>query len=234
MIKTSNFFKSNFVSDKSNLKETTEIKNDITLKKTFIYVPHPEYFFDILTWIYTKDERRLSIAADEIESFLSILNLGIYLEMNDEFFKTLLENCEIKLDEELLTHHLWSRFSFTYEVLKNLINLMPDNNYFLKMNAVLAWLKEDNTKRSSKQNETIQEKDFELLTSSDFFRAKKFLSENKFLNFLNVRELFAIKQMYPNLIPALDTTNLIERYVNKIQLRIYCRVCKKVISIKLI
>ena len=231
LIKVSNYFKVNLKGEKSSLKEQIEIKHDVPVRKTYIYVPHQEFFFDVLTWIYTKDEKRLSLAADEKESFLSILNLGIHLEMNDEFFKTLLENCEIKHDEDLLTHHLWSRFSFTFEVLTNLLNLMPKENYFLKLNAVLAWLKEDNTKRTCRGNETIQEKDFELLTSNDFFRAKKFLADKKFLNILSVRELYVIYNLYPNLIPVLDTSYLVERYVNvnKPMLRIICKVCKKVI-----
>ena len=58
--------------------------------------------------------------------------------MSEEFFKTLLENCEIKLDEELLNHHLWSRFSFTFEVLVSLLGLMPKDNYFLRICGLLA------------------------------------------------------------------------------------------------
>ena len=85
-----------------------------------------------------------------------------------------------------------SRFSFIFEVLKNLLNLMPKENYFLKLKAVLAWLKEDNTRRTCRGNETIQEKNFELLTSNDFLRAKKFFADKKFLYFLSVIELYVI------------------------------------------
>jgi len=115
-------------------------KKGKTITKTFIYLPHPDFFFDILTWIYSNDSDRLALAADEPESFLSILNLGIFLEMNEMFFKILLEKCEIKISEKLLNHHLWSRFSFTFDVLQNLLKLIPEHDHFLKINACLSWL----------------------------------------------------------------------------------------------
>jgi hypothetical protein len=239
LIKSSNYFVKNLLnSSNTNLnssnttyprpREDTVKTNDMVIKKMYIYVPHPEYFFDILTWIYSKDAHRLSLAADEPESFLCILNLGIFLEMSDDFFKTLLETCEIKLDEELLVHNLWSRFSFTFEVLTNLLNLMPKDNYFLKICALLSWLKEDNTAKNSDTNDTIKEKEFEVLTSKDFFLVKNFLTENKLLNYVNVGELTRIREQFPNLIPALDTNYLVEKYIVKPNLRISCRVCKKV------
>lgn len=228
LMKNSKYFLQNFSGDKKDLKEETEKKNDIALRKTYIYIPHPEYFFDILTWIYSKDAKRLSLAADEPESFLCILNLGIFLEMNDDFFKTLLEYCEIKLDEDLLVHNLWSRFSFTFEVLTNLLTLMPKDNYFLKVNALLSWLKEDNSQKTSETNDTIREKEFELLTSKDYFLVKNFLAENKFLHNINVNELLILKNKFPNLIPTLDTSYLIEKFIVKPSMKVTCRVCKKV------
>ena len=213
---------------KQNYKEEIIKLNDINVKKTYIYVPHPEYFFDILTWIYAKDSRRLSLAADEPESFLCILNLGIFLEMCGEFFKTLLEHCEIKLDEDLLQHSLWSRFSFTFEVLTNLINLMPKENHFLKINALLSWLKEDNSQKPSETNDTIKEREFELLTSKDYFQVKNFISDQKLMQQINVNELLILKNKFPNLLPALSTEYLIEKFVAKPAIKISCRVCKKV------
>ncbi len=170
----------------------------------------------------------MTLAADEPESFLCILNLGIFLEMNDDFFKTLLEYCEIKLDEDLLAHNLWSRFSFTFEVLISLLNLMPKDNYFLKTLALLNWLKEDNSQKTNDTNETIKEKEFELLTSKDYFLVKNFLHDNKFFHYINVNELHILKNKFPNLIPTLDTSYLVEKYIVKHQMKIFCRVCKKV------
>jgi hypothetical protein len=228
LLKTSKFFSQNFSGDKKHLREDIETKNEIIMRKTYVYIPHPEYFFDILTWIYSKDAKRLTLAADEPESFLCILNLGIFLEMNDDFFKTLLEYCEIKLDEDLLVHNLWSRFSFTFEVLTNLLTLMPKDNYFLKINALLYWLKEDHSQKTNETNETIKEKEFELLTSKDYFMVKNFLADHKYLHYINVNQLFILKNKFPYLITALDTTYLVEKYIIKSQLKIYCRVCKKV------
>ena len=148
--------------------------------------------------------------------------------MNDEFFKTLIDYCEIKLDEELFHHNLWSRFSFTFEVLTNLLTLMAKDNYLLKLNGLLSWLKEDNTKRTNQPNDAIKEKEFELLTSKDYFQVKKFLSENKFLQYINVNEILILKNKFPNLVPALDTSYLIEKYIIKSSIKIKCRVCKKV------
>lgn len=228
MLKYSKYFEQTFNGENKKVKEDTVKINDISLKKTFVYVPHAEYFFDILTWIYSKDPKRLSLAADEPESFLCILNLGIFLEMSDEFFKTLLENCEIKLDEELLNHNLWSRFSFTFEVLTNLLGLMTNDSYFLKVSALLYWLKEDNSQKTSETNDTIKEKEFELLTSKDYFQVKTYLEENKYLEQINVTQLLQLKNKFPNLIPALNTGYLVEQYVAKSALKIACKVCKKV------
>ena len=229
LIKNSKFFKDNLTGDKKQIKEEKiKTKAGIHIIKSFIYIPHPDYFFDLLTWIYSKDSKRLSLAADEPESFLCIMNLGIFLEMNDDFFKTLLENCEIKLDEELFTHYLWSRFSFTFQVLINLLNLMPRDNYYLKLIALLYWLKEDNSQKMSETNDTIKERDFELLTSKDYFQVKKFIAQNRFMNQINVNELLLIKNKFPAHLPVLDTTLLIEKYVINSTLRIICKVCKRV------
>ena len=229
LIKNSKFFKDNLSGDKKQIREEKiKTKVGIVIKKSFLYLPHPDYFFDLLTWIYSKDAKRLSLAADEPESFLCIMNLGIYLEMNDDFFKTLLENCEIKLDEELFTHNLWSRFSFTFQVLINLLNLMTKDNFYLKLIALLYWLKEDNTQKMSETHDTIREKDFELLTNKDYFLVKKFIAQNKFMSQINVSELLLIKNKFPAHIPVLDTTLLIDKYIINSTLRIICRVCKRV------
>jgi len=184
--------------------------------------------FDLLTWIYSKDSKRLSLAADEPESFLCIMSLGIFMEMNDDFFKTLLENCEIKLDEELFNHNLWSRFSFTFQVLVNLLNLMPKDGYYLKIIALLYWLKEDNSQKVSETQETIKDRDFELLTSKDYFQVKNFIANNKMLHHLNVTELSLIKSKFPSHLPVLDTSFLVEKYVINSTVRILCKVCKRV------
>ena len=226
--KNSKFFKDNLSGEKKNIKdEKVSLKNNVIYTKSLVYIPNPDYMFDLLTWVYSKDAKRLSLAADEPESFLCIMNLGIFLEMNDDFFKTLLENCEIKLDEELFNHNLWSRFSFTFQVLINLLNLMPKDFYYLKLIALLYWLKEDNSQKISETQETIKERDFELLTSKDYFQVKKFISQNKMLTHITVIELALIRSKFPSHFPVLDTTCLIEKYVINSTLRIICKVCKR-------
>ena len=229
LMKNSKFFKDNLSGEKKNIKdEKVNVKNNVSFTKSFGYIPNPEYVFDILTGVYSKDAKRLSLAADEPESFLCIMNLGIFLEMTDDFFKTLLENCEIKLDEELFNHNLWSRFSFTFQVLVNLLNLMPKDAHYLKLIALLYWLKEDNSQKISETQETIKERDFELLTSKDYFQVKKFIAEKKMLTSITVQDLFNIKSKFPSHFPVLDTTFLIEKYVINSTLRIICKVCKRV------
>lgn len=223
--------KSNKIPQVAQNKESdknSNIINSKTIVKTFIYVPHHEFFFDILTWIYSKDVYRLALGADEPESFLSILNLGIFLEMNDIFFKALLEKCQIKMSEELFNNQLWSRFSFTFDVLKILIKLIPEKEQFKKITACLAWLKENNTLKQSKSEHKVQEREFELLTSKEFFLVKNFLAQEGYLNFLSVWDLYSLKNKFPRLTPALDIIKIIENFIEQNPLKIRCRICKKV------
>ena len=88
--------------------------NKIT--KTYINIPFSDYFF-VLTWIYSKDIKRLALIADEQDIYLSILSLGVYLGLSQDFFSSIIDTCEIKLDENLIKSDLWSRFQFPFEVL---------------------------------------------------------------------------------------------------------------------
>ena len=66
LIKNSKYFGQLFdTKERQPTKEEKSTFNNTTITKTYIDVPHPEYFFDILTWIYTKDSHRLSSTADE-------------------------------------------------------------------------------------------------------------------------------------------------------------------------
>jgi len=215
-------YSNNRLCEKEN-KEESKI-----FTKTFIYVPHPDFFFDILTFIYSRDADRLALAADEPESFLSILNLSIFLDMNDVFFQVLMEKCEIKINKELLNHHLWSRFSFTFDVLKSLLKLIPEENNYLKVTACLSWLKEDNTLKQSRGEAKIQERELELLTSKEFYELKNFLAEKIFLQNLSIQNLNKIRKSFPRLIPAFDARVVIEKYIEKSGIKVSCKICKKV------
>lgn len=199
--------------------------NDIT--KTFIDVPHPEYFFDILTWIYSKDSHRLSCAADEPESFLSILSLGIHLELCDGFFTSMLTTCDIQLDENLIQNTQWSRFCFTFEVLVNLIELMPKESFLLKVCALLSWLKEDNTLKLTSEDDYINERELELLTSKEFFMVKDFVNKNKIEEKMTIADLGYIKCKYPFLVPIFDIDYLINKYIENSKMKISCKICGK-------
>ena len=102
------------------------------IKKTYINIPSSDYFFDILTWIYSKDIKRLSLIADDQESYLSILSLGVFLGLSQEFFTSIIDTWEMKLDSNLVKSELWSRFQFPFEVVSSLIDLIPKDKFYLK------------------------------------------------------------------------------------------------------
>lgn len=63
--KNSKFFKDNLSGDKKNIKdEKVSLKNNLSYVKSLVYIPNPDYMFDLLTWVYSKDSKRLSLAAD--------------------------------------------------------------------------------------------------------------------------------------------------------------------------
>ena len=228
LIKNSKYFGQLFdTKERQPTKEEKSTFNNTTITKTYIDVPHPEYFFDILTWIYTKDSHRLSSTADEPESFLSILSLGIFLELCDDFFNSILTTCEIQLDDKLIQNAQWSRFCFTFEVLVNLIELMPKDNYLLKVCSMLSWLKEDNTLPIDDENESVSEKELELLTSKEYFMVKKYLKEEKMLELLTMSDLNVIKEKYPKRLPAIDIDELIEKYIVGNTMKITCKICNR-------
>ena len=221
----SNFFSKNLNGQSGNIKNTTVTIDSGSYIKSFIYVAHPDYFFDILTWIYSQDSKRLSMSIDEPESFLCLLNLGINLSMQDNFFKTLLAECQFPINEDLFNHTLWSRFSFTFPVLVNLLEMMEDDPN-LKLVATLNWLKEDVSRNNL--DETIMERDFELLTSADFFNVKKFIEKKNFLDKITIRNLHEIQKKFTHLLPVLDTGKLLDKYITQLDQKIICRVCKRI------
>lgn len=226
LIRSSNYFKELLeTKTKSPTKEEECKMGDNTIIKTYIDIPHPEFFFDILTWLYSKDSSRLIFAADESESFLSMLSLGIFLQLSDTFFNAILKEGEIELDEKVISFPLWSRFCFTFEVLVTLIDLMPKNKFLLRIKALLSWLKEDNTLSSQDEENLVNEKELELLTSKEFFLVKNYIEKNKLLHQISFEELFIIKEEFPKLIPVLDIDYLCDTYLNNSNVKIVCEVC---------
>ena len=210
-------------------KEEEIIIEDNKIIKTYINVPQSEFFFDILTWIYSQNKERLIMIADEPDNFLSVLNLGIFLELNESFFNIILNNCEVKLDLNLINNNLWSRFCFNFDVLLKLLNFMNENDYLLKISALLSWLKYDNKIKMSNNifEEDVNKRELELLTSKEYFLVEEFIKKNRLINNLKLNELNEIKNNYSHLIPILDFNYLFEKYIEKNGYKIHCKICGK-------
>ena len=237
LINNSAFFNKLLNTKEIKPTKTDEINiegNKIT--RTYINIPHSEFFFDILTWIYSKDIKRLSFIADDQESYLSILSLGVFLGLKHEFFSSIVNACEMKLDEELINSELWSRFQFPFDVLTSLIDLMPKENNSLRFFALIFWLKED--KRNQKNNvlsggdlgedeyEDVDYAELDLLTSDDFFKIKEYIKEKKLCQNLDINDLIRLRNEFPKLLPVLDYEYIIDKFVENPNVKISCRICK--------
>ena len=233
---------STFFNKLLNTKEINPIKTEEVIIegkkiiKTYINIPHSEFFFDILTWIYSKDIKRLSFIADDQESYLSILSLGVFLGLKHEFFSSIVNACEMKLDEELINSELWSRFQFPFEVLTSFIELMPKENNSLKFFALISWLKEDNrnkkndnrgkTEEGEEEYEDVDYSELDLLTCDDFFKIKDYIKEKKICQTLDINDLIRFRNEFPKLLPILDYSYIIDKYVENSKVKISCRICR--------
>ena len=210
-------------------KEEEIIIEDNKIIKTYINIHQSEFFFDILTWMYSQDKERLIMIADEPDNFLGVLNLGIFLELKESFFNIILNNCEVKLDLNLINNNLWSRFCFNFEVLLKLLEFMNEKDYLLKISALLSWLKYD-SKIKIKNNifeEDINNRELELLTSKEYFLVKDYIKNNHLIYNLKLNELYEIKNNYSHLIPILDFGFLFEKFIEKNNYKIHCKICGK-------
>ena len=237
LINNSTFFNKLLNTKEINPLKTEEVNIEgKRIIKTYINIPHSEFFFDILTWIYSKDIKRLSFIADDQESYLSILSLGVFLGLKHEFFSSIVNACEMKLDEDLINSELWSRFQFPFEVLTSLIELMPKENSSLKFFALISWLKED--KRSKKSDtsskaeegeeeyEDVDYSELDLLTCDDFFKVKDYIKEKKICQTLDINDLIRFRKEFPKLLPILDYSYIIDKYVENSKVKISCRICR--------
>ena len=58
LTKNSKFFKDNLSGEKKHIEdEKVETKGNISYTKSYVYTPNPEYMFDLLTWVYSKDAK---------------------------------------------------------------------------------------------------------------------------------------------------------------------------------
>ena len=237
LINNSTFFNRLLNTKEINPLKTEEVNIEgKKIIKTYINIPHSEFFFDILTWFYSKDIKRLSFIADDQESYLSILSLGVFLGLKHEFFSSIVNACEMKLDEELINSELWSRFQFPFEVLTSLIELMPKENNSLKFFALISWLKEDNrnkkndimgkTEEGEEVYEDVDYSELDLLTCDDFFKIKDYIKEKKICQTLDINDLIRFRKEFPKLLPILDYSYIIDKYVENSKVKISCRICR--------
>ena len=237
LINNSTFFNKLLNTKEINPLKTEEVNIEgKKIIKTYINIPHSEFFFDILTWIYSKDIKRLSFIADDQESYLSILSLGVFLGLKHEFFSSIVNACEMKLDEELINSELWSRFQFPFEVLTSLIELMPKENSSLKFFALISWLKEDKRNKKSENSgkteegeeeyEDVDYSELDLLTCDDFFKVKDYIKEKKICQTLDIDDLIRFRKEFPKLLPILDYSYIIDKYVENSKVKISCRICR--------
>jgi hypothetical protein len=237
LINNSTFFNKLLNTKEINPLKTEEVNIEgKKIIKTYINIPHSEFFFDILTWFYSKDIKRLSFIADDQESYLSILSLGVFLGLKHEFFSSIVNACEMKLDEELINSELWSRFQFPFEVLTSLIELMPKENNSLKFFALISWLKEDHrnkkneimgkTEEGEEVYEDVDYSELDLLTCDDFFKIKDYIKEKKICQTLDINDLIRFRKEFPKLLPILDYSYIIDKYVENSKVKISCRICR--------
>jgi hypothetical protein len=229
LIKNSEYFDKLLNKNEISPEKTEEVNIEGNkIIKTYINLPSSDYFFDILTWIYSKDIKRLSLIADDQESYLSILSLGVFLGLSQEFFNSIIEACEIKLDINLIKSELWSRFQFPFEVLTSLIDLMPNENYSLKFFSLVSWLKEEKNKNLEDidEYENVDSSELDLLTCDDFFKVKNYIKEKNICENLGINDLTLFKNEFPKLMPILDYSYIINKYVENSKAKISCRICK--------
>ena len=149
------------------------------------------------------------------------------MQLSDDFFTSVIEDGNIQLDEKLINFPMWSRFCFTFEVLITLIDLMPKSNSFLKLKALLGWLKEDKDLPINQENDFICERELELLTSKEFFMVKNFIKENNYVKNLSLDQLFIISQNYSLVLPALDIDYICDTFLGKSDIKAKCKICGK-------
>ena len=201
----------------------------LTHLKTPITVPHVDYFFDLLTWMYTKDKKRLKKLAAETESLLCLLNLGVYLKMNEDLFSVLLGEGAINLSIKDFETELWSRTEFTFPVLVKVVEAMKLSNQE-KLIAALSWMKENFIKYPYTTAESEKEREIELLTSMDYYNLRKYIKENKLMSGVDTAFLKELFREFPKLTGLFDSGIIFTEFGLLDGHKIWCKICKKVFA----
>ncbi|MDR3549536.1 MAG: hypothetical protein P4M11_14930 [Candidatus Pacebacteria bacterium] len=197
--------------------------------KTPISIPHSEYFFDILTWMYTKDKKRLKKAALETESLLSLLNLGVFLRMHDDFFNVLLVENPINLSIKDFETELWSRTAFSFQVLVKVVEAMKLSNHE-KLIALLSWMKEDFVTFPYSTPEAEKERETELLTSMDYCVMRGYIKDNKLMSGVDTLFLVELFKEFGKLSGLLDSEAIFKEFGMLGGRKVWCKICKRVFA----
>ena len=220
------------------------------LIKTAISFNQSEWFFDILLWMYGKDNERLLASGDEVDSFLSLISLGRTLQLKEVFFELLIDAFEV-VDFELFKHKLWSRFCIDFSTItkilrKSSLNTSSSTNTLNNLNSLskqpsttftpqtpttsfkilfglLSWLRE-----KSSLDETSINKDLELYNSSHLSDVQQYIKANNLMESINISELETLKTKFQHLIPILHIEFIVQKHILKQVVKITCRVCKRI------
>jgi hypothetical protein len=213
LINSSSFFEDIF-SEKQNNSNILQTETYNNIKVTSIdNFPNSEFVFDILIWIYGRNDEKLKkISKKHFNSFLSLLNLGIYLKMKENYFEILLSDLnKFNWDISAFTNQLWSRSIFTFPILERIVKQMPQNNYN-KIIALLYWLKNSKNKK-------------ETLISHDLFYVRNYMKYYKLMNTLSLNQIVTLKKQFNEYSSALDINGFLNQFL--IGGRVKCLVCKK-------
>lgn len=191
-------------------------------KQTNIIIPHEDFFFDVLVYMYTKNGIKLKKAAKEVKSFLYLLSLGVFLKMKEDYFEVLLTDIKFDWKVESFQDPLWSRTIFTFPILERIIRQMPGEN-LNKVIALLSWLKviDQDTNTILNEPENIED----TLTSHDLFYVRNFIKKNKLMMSLPSKEIIKLKKDFSQYTSAFDSYGIINNFI--LGEGLHCIVCKK-------
>ncbi len=195
--------------------------------RTSLSLPHHECFYDILTWMYSKDKKRLKNVAADIDNLLRLLHLGEELKMNEDFYGALLAGGEFALSIQHFESELWSRTAFTFPILLKVIEAMQLSNQE-KLIALLSWMKEDFAKFPYSTAECSREREIELLTSLDFYTLHDYIKERQLMSGLDTAFLAELYKEFPSLVGLFDTETVFKEFALLGGAKVWCKICKKV------
>lgn len=199
---------------KSNLNKADDISTDInTISQsnegdviiTKIEVPHEEYIFDIILWIYTKDAKKIKKVSKNFKNFINLISLAIFLKMKEEFFDILLNELKIEFHGDDFENPLWSRKVFTFPILAKIVYKMNAND-LTKIIALLSWLKYPKDQKDTNLCN-------EILCSQDLFYVRNLIQKTNLMMNIPINDIFFLKREFPGLTSAFDSVGIIKNLI---------------------